>query len=1605
MATKTQRILDLLPGTFTAQPANSPLATLARTYGQELQGAENALAAIMRAHWCDQADLGVADFSDLPKFAALYGLAPHPDDGVEEFRRRLKLWVRLILDGPATVRGLLRATSILTGLEVDDSDAAFDAWWRRDDDRLTTTHVSRRDAGPAIFGGDRSVAIGADATPAQISGTVALPQDVDLSEGAILRVAFDKEPMVEIDLAAAPPADNPDAISERINTTLGDPVASLSGGRLILTSTTSGKKSALHLGEGPGDAAAVLLGRLPLRYLGTEARSARFAGDADLSAGIDLSQHRFLRLRIDGTHLAEIDCAGADPATTTPDEIVDAINAALGASVASHDGQVVVVQSPTTGIGSSIAFQQPAAQDATARIFGTVPTIVIGAQAAPGTVIGTTDLSAGVDLSTGSRLVVSVDDGPASEVDCAGPDPTNTQLPEIVAAINEALRADIARHNGRNLILTGLDTGASGALEIGQAAQGDAALTLLGLPPRRAQGRGAQRAQLRGTVDLSDGISLAARPLVQLAIDHHQPVTFDLSDAANTGPLDAAAIAAAINGLEDAPSARADDGYLVLESAQPGGTGRIELLPLQKPRARRFVSRVPILEDAAYAVLGFLSAEAESAAPTKARITGAKSLTRGVDLGAGRYLRVSIDGAAPVEVDCVGIRPRTTTADEVLGALNAALGDGVAALSSDNRLSLMSPTSGTGSRVTLSPPRFTDALAPLLGVDPVTVFGSDARQVSFTGTADLSAGVDLSAASHLRLAIDGGAALEIDCAGPDPATTSLGQIAIAINIALGVNVASHDGVHLLLTSPTKGTDSQLAILTPTENDATATLLGIEPERRYQGAAAEAAMIRGLADLAGGIDLTRARFLRLGVDTTGPLEIDCAATAPDPANATADEVVTAINAAVDGPVASAVDGHLVLKAPTPGPSSRLVLEQTTAGNAAQTLFGEGPVDAQGEAASRATLTGKVDLRAGVDLGERSVLRLSVNDALPTDIDIAGEAPEATSPDEIVEAINARFADMAEITADGQLQLAAPDGATLSLLPPRHFELVEYPPEETSLFAPDLVHADAIFVENTGAVETVHDVTLAADAGVESPGLVNLETGWELRLRDALPPGARGDISVRSGRLRASITRPEDQPARAGRVLGLPLLPHLDHPRDESRMMATGADGRRHLVITGHVDHDTIRLSELSRRDSAPKVRMGPATTLPAPLPSDLAFGRLVTEGTELALADLDGIRIARVEPVTSQPVQALVDHPVAIVGQRVGAGSGSRILAEAIHALYDLQIIATDDPSVTEDFGAVVLVTSGLPEHLSVLHRINSGPDPSTLVRAEVLDQSEAAHLPRGNGRRLYVDCLAARFDAAEFDKAHFAGGRCLEQGIFDVSRFAESPRAASTAVFAPASGGGVADVGFNWQSHAAASAQINLPLEMPARYGARFDMDRFGLTEDAPETISGLVTEPAGDEDHFTKRLDPEKAIEDRDSRLLVAAPTDAVPIGFDAAILPFSRPKFLKGGRAGQPARLFLSDPGVPGFIEVSASEAGAHGNRISVVICDSGPGRFDLLVAFDGARFENARQRVNGPALTGIPDDDLAKPGPRGVQHLKAAGVRLSVTRDGTPPEDPNC
>jgi hypothetical protein len=230
--------------------------------------------------------------------------------------------------------------------------------------------------------------------------------------------------------------------------------------------------------------------------------------------------------------------------------------------------------------------------------------------------------------------------------------------------------------------------------------------------------------------------------------------------------------------------------------------------------------------------------------------------------------------------------------------------------------------------------------------------------------------------------------------------------------------------------------------------------------------------------------------------------------------------------------------------------------------------------------------------------------------------------------------------------------------------------------------------------------------------------------------------------------------------------------------------------------------------------------------------------------------------------------------------------------------------------------------------------------------------------------------------------------------VFNVSRFTCPPPNTDSTVFASAEAPPhpPVEIRFHWLQHQPGAFTVNLPADLPERFGGRFNQARFAKAGDKPEGFKDVVTEPVTDPDFLVNRM--------ASSDLVSAKQVDRVPIGFVAADIPFRKPRRLTGGSDTASARLYLAEKDVSGFIELSAREPGAWGNAIAVAVRKSGPARFDVSVSYQAARFENARRVVLGgaelPALT----EDLLKPGPVGVLQAKAAGVKAQVTRDRAEP-----
>ena len=1617
MATGADRILANLPPTFAASARGiSALSALAEAFGGELVGAENSVAAVMFAHWVDFADTDSAALSDLPAIAALYGLAPRDDETIEEFRAHLKRYVRTFIEGTATVRGIFRIVAEALGLTIADGDAQLDTWWNRSSSLLTRVEAAGDDAATALFGTPSALVRGAVARPAVFAGATDLSQPVDLRGRSLLRLAVDGGAPATVDLAPHlpdPAAADLGAILAALAAVPGVVAAALEG-RLTIRSVSVGAASSLEFADIVGDAVPSLLGVPPHEYLGAAASRAQIVGTVDLAATLDLTVRRFLRLTVDATASYEVDCAAADPAATTAADVVAAINAETGSAVAALAGQRLVLASPTVGLAGTIALRTPTAGDATALLLGDAIPYARGADASPARVGGIVDLSRGVDLSRRANLSLAIDAIAPVVIDCAGPTPERTLAGDIARAINAAVGLPVASQNGATVTLTSQAVGPTGHIRFLTAPANDALDLIFGFGPRRATGADATRASLTGSADLSSGADLRALQRLRLAIDDAAPAIVDLAAAglagANVAPQ---RIADAINAQLGGTPASSDGSHLALTSATIGDQGSVAVLPIETTSVRRFVSRAFPTDEASNTVLGVFAAAAEGSDGSPGALVGTVDLHDGLDLRVKRYLRLTVDGGPPRDIDCASRspRPRAALMQEVVDAINAALGLGAVASITTGRLQLTSPTEGRRSAVAAIPGAG-DASAAIFGLGPTAVRGTAAQRVVFTGVADLSQRVDLTAADRVRLAIDGGPAVEISCAGGDPAHTAAAEIAGRINAALGGSYASTDGSFLRLGSALAGNAGAIAFLAPSHGDATRALFGIAPGRTYHGDEATPATLAGAPVLPPLLDLSAAPFIRLGVDDGAPLLIDCRGA--DAANTTPAEIAARIGAAfpAPAPLATAVrDGRLVVTAGSVGVASRLTLAAADDGDAGAVLLGAATA-MPGSDATSAALAGTVDLRVPVDLSERSMLRLALDGGRALDIDLAGAAPDRSFGDEIAAALNAALPDVAAVDGNGHLVLTSPTrgaASRIEVLPLRPIEVIEYPPLLAASAPQTLKNGDRFTLANDGAAEAEISFTLASPGGFRGADLVGLTTGRRIRIDAGVGTGdvltiAAGD----DGRIAASVAAANGTitPVAADRATATPVALDVVVPFAGTRPLAGGEPGARpalalidplaaNLVVLQSIAAPGQPVGEVRVSEADPGAASGPPTAVAGRIE---LVGRLQAQGSSGQLVDGANQPIAPVRAdsgVVFAPFDGLL---VAAQGQWYPTGPAPLLAVDTLARLFDVEIGGVP-------FAAVAIDARAGGRSLAA----RLAADGATPVIGHDYSPADALRLPRGRSDWLLLWCDGSRYDAAHFDVGHFAGGICDLPGVFDVSRFASAAEEAQPpsgllaerARFAPLADQTTVTLTASWQSHQPGAFAVNLPADLPDRFGARFNAARFASPSETSEAYPGVVFEPPDDSHFLTKVLPPG----DAGSPLVYAAAVNVVPLGWEPQSVPFAQPRrrYLSGGRAGAPAALYLQEPGVPGAVAIIAKENGAWGDQISVTVRYAGPAIFDLTISYAGARFESARAivlagRVLEPGEDPLPAliAQVLKPGPVGVVQAKAAGIAASVTRD---------
>lgn len=1095
MATKTDRILGYLPGTFQALPRPTALYAVADAFGGELLAAENYLAEVMAAHWVDHADRGSEFILDLKQIAALYALAPRPDESVEEFRAHLKRYIRIFLEGTATVQGVLRVAAEALSLPIADAYEDMDTWWQRIGEELVTVTPRGDDAASLLLGLPAISAYGSDAKPAELFGTVALVGPFQPRPGATLRLAVDALDPVDIDLTGA---DGIEAIIAAINGAGLGQIATRAGSVIHLASPSVGPTARLEVAEVAGDAAQAVLGLPPRGYLATEIQTAKLVGSHDLSSGVDLSGKRFLRVLVDGTLLGEIDCGGANPESRSLDQIRDAINDALGLPLADHDGHFLSLASPTPGAAGSIALLEPAAHNAAALLFGPLEPLYLGKDAAPARFTGSRDLSDGVDLSQTSKIRLKIDGGAALTIDCAGADPARTRPDEIAATINGAIGQQIATLQDRFMGLT-----APIEILFATPPEADATEHIFGLPPRLYRGQPARAAQITGSPDLGDGQNLWASYRLLLALDGAAAVNLDLrggaADPANAGLNE---ITAGVNTGLGQTVASHDGKHLTLRSQKKGGDSSLKVVRLETTRKARFATRAFITEEASQMVFGSITKEARGTAASFARIVGSPDLNRGVDLRENRYLRLAIDGGPAVEIDCAGARPRATTAAEIAAKINAA--SQTVASVEGRHLALESPTEGVAGRIAFEPVLVHDGLSRLLGLPAGSTRGRSGTRIVFTGTVNLGgAPTDLPENAAVKLGVDDTDPLEIALG---EGSFSLNALANKINTALGFAAAIEDGTHLMLASSRAGSDSRVEFAEPGGTDVTSMLFGISPPRGYSGEAAVSARVVSELETSGGLGLSRNLVLRLAVDGKA-VDVAIPANEADPLPTSLAQVVATINEQMAMDVASAEADRLVLTSPIKGLAARIDLAAHIAGDARKALFGDVPDLTTGDDALPARLVGDSEFLDPVDLSRRGKIRLVVDGSRYQDIEVAGEVARTTFPDEVVAAINRVFPAMASLDEEGRLSLVSPTAGEDSLLrlePPRALELIEYPPVPAAVSV--LVsHGETTTLDNPGAAEVPLQIEIHAAQGMDGLSLTNLTTGLHLRLQCLLEIG--------------------------------------------------------------------------------------------------------------------------------------------------------------------------------------------------------------------------------------------------------------------------------------------------------------------------------------------------------------------------------------------------------------------------------------------------------------------------------------------------------------------
>lgn len=610
--------------------------------------------------------------------------------------------------------------------------------------------------------------------------------------------------------------------------------------------------------------------------------------------------------------------------------------------------------------------------------------------------------------------------------------------------------------------------------------------------------------------------------------------------------------------------------------------------------------------------------------------------------------------------------------------------------------------------------------------------------------------------------------------------------------------------------------------------------------------------------------------------------------------------------------------------------RFVSRAFVAGEAARTLLGFERGSALGAPALPARLTGKADLSGGVDLSARSRIRIAIDNAPAVEIDCEGDRPRATTLDEVVNKIAAAFPAITGFAAhDGRrIVLTSPtQGAASRIL----FEFV--PPEED---VRELLFGNVPLSTNGTAAKPAELIGKTRQGGA-------IDLSGRSLLKLALDGNAPIEIDV-AGAAPAS-TLLDEVVAKIESVL--PGVASITETRLRLASPTAGPESR--IAV--------LPLRSIEVEEFPPEPADARATLE--------AGGRLAIENRGAADSWLE-LELRSPRGSWAPGVANLRDGWLVRVLAALAPGEAVRLVRNEAGGIAASILGATVRP---------------LPPEQLFVGALGLGPGAA----------ARALLLPRGTSELILLEGVAARFDAAVFDRDRFAGPPLKVEGRFDLVRFGppQPLRDPAEPAFAPLSGASPIEMTARWTEHKPGTFVVRLPLDLPARFGGRFDDARFGYP--GPEKIEGVVLDE-DDPREIPKILDPDNSA----SKLVKATRIGRAPIGFESVNVPFRKPCFLRGGSPERASRLFVAEPGVPGVIEIAAKADGAWGDEIAVAVRPAGPALWDLEIHYRGARFENARQAVLGRPLPPQAREPLP-PGPNGVLAGKAAGIAVRVVRDG--------